>query len=180
VVNVLIIYGTWDGQSAKIADHIARAMRDQGHVVETFCAKQLPRDFSLDKFSAFIIGGSIRMGKYPTYVKSFVQKHIHRLAQMPGAFFSVCMAVRSKHPQGRQQARDYITRLLQETGWQPNMTVSFAGAVKYTKYNFITRFIMKKIAQKENANTDTSRDHEYTDWSKVDKFVADFLTMFDK
>ena len=53
-----------------------------------------------------------------------------------------------------------------EHGWKPNMTASFAGALKYTQYNWLKRALIKHIAKKEGGSTDTSQDHEYTDWTR--------------
>ena len=44
----------------------------------------------------------------------------------------------------------------------------------YSKYNFLTRFIMKRIARKTGRPTDTSRDYEYTDWSRLDRLAEEF------
>jgi menaquinone-dependent protoporphyrinogen oxidase len=53
-----------------------------------------------------------------------------------------------------------------------------AGSLAYTRYNFVIRFIMRRIARKEGAPTDKSRDYELTDWTEVARFangVADEL-----
>ncbi len=42
-----------------------------------------------------------------------------------------------------------------------------AGALRYTQYNWLTRFFMKRIVAKAAGDTDTSRDHKYTDWLQV-------------
>jgi len=34
--------------------------------------------------------------------------------------------------------------------------------------------LMKHIASKEGGATDTSRDHEYTNWAEVDQFAVEF------
>jgi menaquinone-dependent protoporphyrinogen oxidase len=36
---------------------------------------------------------------------------------------------------------------------------------------------MRRIARKEGAPTDTSRDHELTDWPALDRFVSDLVTV---
>jgi len=46
-----------------------------------------------------------------------------------------------------------------------------AGALKYTQYNFFIKWVMKGIARKEGGSTDTSRDHEYTDWEQVTAYA---------
>jgi menaquinone-dependent protoporphyrinogen oxidase len=47
-----------------------------------------------------------------------------------------------------------------------------AGAINYTRYNFLLRWYMKRASAKNGGATDTSRDHEYTDWDQVDRFAA--------
>jgi menaquinone-dependent protoporphyrinogen oxidase len=41
----------------------------------------------------------------------------------------------------------------------------------YTKYNFLIRFVMKRIARQAGASTDTSHDHDYTDWEGLDRIL---------
>jgi menaquinone-dependent protoporphyrinogen oxidase len=60
-------------------------------------------------------------------------------------------------------------------GWQPPLTASFAGALKYTQYSWLKRELMKHIAKKEGGATDTSQDHEYTDWNHVRDFAQRFF-----
>ena len=49
-----------------------------------------------------------------------------------------------------------------------------AGALLYTRYNFLVRFVMRQITKAEGGDTDTSRDYEYTDWDAVDRFAEAF------
>ena len=65
-----------------------------------------------------------------------------------------------------------IDRFVKETGWRPARVFPVAGALAYTRYNVLVRFVMKRIARKAGAPTDTTRDHELTDWRDVDRFAA--------
>jgi menaquinone-dependent protoporphyrinogen oxidase len=49
------------------------------------------------------------------------------------------------------------------------------GALLYAQYNFLIRFIMKRISEASGGSTDTSRDHIYTDWRGLDGFVTGFI-----
>ena len=49
-----------------------------------------------------------------------------------------------------------------------------AGALRYTHYNWLKRWMMKRIVTKAGGNTDTSRDYEYTDWAAVRAFADEF------
>lgn len=49
----------------------------------------------------------------------------------------------------------------------------------YTKYGFVLRWITKIISRRRGGPTDTTRDHDMTDWEAVDQFakrLAEALT----
>ena len=176
-MNILILYGTLEGQTAKIAERITAIIRNKGHQVDLLSASLLPDNFSVDHYDAAIIGGPIHMGRYPEPVKKFVTSHCEWLNRAPSAFFTVCMAVNSQHEKSRKEAVRYRDNFIAQSGWHPALLEIFAGAVKYTQYNLITRLIMKWISKREGGSTDTSRDHEYTDWVSVERFAENFIAM---
>jgi menaquinone-dependent protoporphyrinogen oxidase len=51
-----------------------------------------------------------------------------------------------------------------------------AGAFRYTEYDFFKRWAMKLIAREHGQPTDTSKDYELTDWSRLDAFCQRFIT----
>jgi menaquinone-dependent protoporphyrinogen oxidase len=54
----------------------------------------------------------------------------------------------------------------------------FGGALLYTQYGFIKRYVMKQITRhKGSSDTDTSRDYVYTDWESVKHFAEEFLEL---
>jgi menaquinone-dependent protoporphyrinogen oxidase len=55
----------------------------------------------------------------------------------------------------------------------PARIVSVAGRLAYREYGFFIRWVMKRIAKKEGAPTDTSRDYELTNWEEVDALARD-------
>ena len=85
------------------------------------------------------------------------------------------LAILSKINDGRAQTMQIVDRLIAETGWHPRRIELVAGALPYTRYNFLIRFIMRRIVKKEGGDIDTSRNYEYTDWPAVDRFAAEFV-----
>lgn len=173
-MHILVIYGSRHGQTKKIAEHIAAILRDKGHQITILSSEDLPVDFSVDAFDAAIIGGSIHIGKYPKHLKKFVTTYRDWLNETPSAFFTVCMGIRSERPESREEAMQFGQTFLEQVGWHPTLTETFAGAVKYTQYGFITRYLMKRISKREGGSTDTTCDHEYTDWDRVTRFTEAF------
>ncbi len=68
-----------------------------------------------------------------------------------------------------------VDKFVAETGWRPRRIELVAGALPYTQYNFLVRFVMRRISKAEGGDTDTSRDYEYTDWAAVDRFAVEFV-----
>lgn len=173
-MNILVLYASMEGQTKKIAEHMAQALRNKGYQVTTQSSEHLPANYNLDSFGAAILGGSIHIGNYPKHLKKFVKNHTDWLNNTTSGFFTVCMGIRSQQEKSRQEASAFGENFVKEAGWEPVLMATFAGAVKYTQYNFLTRFIMKKISRREGGSTDTSRDHEYTDWDAVTRFAEEF------
>ena len=60
--------------------------------------------------------------------------------------------------------------LLRDTGVRPVTTGLFAGALAYTRYGWFLRRLMRRIAATDGHSTDTTADHEFTDWATVERF----------
>lgn len=171
-MKILIVYGTTEGQTRKISHFMEVVLKDGGHEVTVADASEAPPSPAL--YDAVIIGASIHMHRYQSDVSHYIKTHIEALNKMPGAFFSVCLAIASSFEEEHKEARKITTEFLEHVGWKPLMSTQVAGALKYTQYDFFTRLIMRMIAKKEGRTTDTSSDHEYTDWNAVREFVKEF------
>jgi menaquinone-dependent protoporphyrinogen oxidase len=172
VTEILIAYGTTEGQTAKIAAFLVDVFRDQGHEARAVDIKGSGAAL-LENCAAVIVGASIHMGKHEEYVRDFVRKNRSTLVRLPSAFFSVSLAA-SGDP---ANAEAYVENFVEQTGWRPDQVGLFGGALLYTQYGFIKRQMMKKIVRGKpgNLSTDTSRDHVYTEWDDVTRFAEAFL-----
>ena len=175
MAKILILYGTTEGQTAKIANQIAEVAKAKGHIVETRLGKHLPSQFSWEDFDAVIIGASVHYTKHQRYIRDLVKGNLEILQRKPSAFFSVSGAASGPREQDRLAAEKTASQFLQETGWQPDKIGIFAGAIVYTQYGFFKRLLMKRIVKSGGGPTDTSRDYEFTDWKAVTQFAEDFL-----
>ncbi len=172
-MRILILYGTSEGQTRKIARFMQEVLQKKGH--ETVIA-----DSSMDpptpaNFNAIMIGSSVHMHKYHNDVKQYVIENLNTLNQMPGAFFSVSMAAASDIEAEHREVHRIAMEFLAKTGWTPHEVIQMAGALKYTQYDYFKRLIMRMIAKKQGEDTDTSSDYEYTDWKAVKKFASRFV-----
>jgi menaquinone-dependent protoporphyrinogen oxidase len=170
MARILLLFASSYGQTEKVADRLAGHLRERGHEVVVRSIKDGSPP-SPDGFDAVVIGSRLAV-KYSAAVLRYVQKQRAALERVPSAFFSVSMSAASPDPRGPAGAEDRIHEFLAQGGWTPTRVASFAGALPYTRYDPVTRFVMKRISARTGATTDTSRDHEYTNWRQVGDFAA--------
>jgi len=114
-------------------------------------------------------------GRHQRALIRFVRDHRAVLNTIPSAFFSVSGSAASPVESERAKARQFVDQFLDTAGWHPVLTETIGGAMAYTKYNPFLRWFIKRTARTAGGPTDTSRDHEMTDWSQVERFVQAFI-----
>jgi menaquinone-dependent protoporphyrinogen oxidase len=146
MATILVVYASHDGQTRRIADWVATVIQARGHLVELLDAAQDSQDRDLSRFQAVLIGSPIRAQGYLRPVVRFIQSHRTALDALPTLFFSVGLAIVSKTHDGRAQTMRLVEKLVAETGWRPGRVELVAGALQYSRYNFLVRFVMRRIA----------------------------------
>ena len=169
--RILVIYGTSYGQTAKIARRIAETLQFRGLETELCDAGNGVPRLAPDRYSAIVVGSSIIARGHQAPIKRFVADNIAMLNRQPSAFFQVSASAGSRSVEGRNAAQRILDEFVAKNHWTPILSASLAGAINYTKYNFILRWYMKRAAAHHGGATDTSRDHELTDWAQVDRFA---------
>lgn len=175
MANILVVYGTFEGHTGKIAECIGAALRARQHEAAVLDGKTLPPDFSVRSYDAAIFGASVHMGQHVEYIERLVKVHRAWLNQMPSAFFSVSLMRGGQLTHHRSQAEAYVRSFVAETGWQPSITATFGGALLFSHYGFAQRFITAALARRALGAINPNRDSEYTIWDEVVRFADDFL-----
>jgi menaquinone-dependent protoporphyrinogen oxidase len=180
VKPVLILYATREGHTQRIADRVAASARARGLSADVLNVATIAPECTLDSYSASIVAASVHRGRHETEMIRFVKSHASDLARLPSAFLSVSLseagaedpaASLEKRKRAAADVEAMIKVFVSETGWHPNKIQPVAGALMYSKYNWLLRFFMKRIARQAGASTDTSKDHEFTDWNALDHVI---------
>ena len=172
MARILVVYGTTEGHTAKVAGAISETLHRSGAVVDVHAADD-PAP-APDDYDAVVVAASVHAGRYQRSVRRWVKAHAAVLARKPAAFVSVCLGVLQHDPKVESDLRAILERFAAETGWRPAVSKCVAGALPYTKYGWLQRVIMRRIVEKAGGDTDTRRDFEYTDWDDLRHFAADF------
>jgi menaquinone-dependent protoporphyrinogen oxidase len=176
MAKIAVLYGTTQGQTGKIAQRVAGIGRQHGHQVDVVHLAEVDASFDIAAYDGVMVGASIHEGSHQRYVYRWLKAHQAALASMPTAAFTVCLAIRSLNEDERAEARAFSGLYQEKTGWTPDVSEVFAGALMYSEYNWLVRMVMKSIARHEGGSTDTSHDTEYTDWTEVERFAEAFFS----
>jgi menaquinone-dependent protoporphyrinogen oxidase len=181
---VVILYATREGQTRRIAERLAQTLRARDCTVDLLdVAQDLPLAFDLARYAGAIVASPVHIGKHERSLVAFVKAQRAQLQRIPCTFLSVSLSHAGAEdanatPERRRSAaanvQKMIDRFLRQTGWRPKRVHPVAGALLYRQYGILVRLMMLFIARLVGASTDTSRDHEYTDWAAVERFAVEF------
>lgn len=173
-VKVVVFFATTNGQTQRIAERIAATLREREVSSDAFDVESAEgRSIDWKGVDGVLLGASLYRGKYQRRAVEFARTHRDALNSRPSGFFGVSLSAASQNPEEVEAAGQLAQRFAEKAGWKPTRIASFAGALAYTRYGFLIRFIMRRIARKEGAPTDTSRDYELTDWAEVERFASE-------
>lgn len=172
--RVLVVFHTGEGQTEKIAERIVCELERRDALVALSDAASAPPPTAYD---LVVVGDSIHGGRHSRQLARWVERYEAELAAVPVALFQVSLTSAIDDETHAVEANRLVQQFLDATGLDPAMVGMFAGALAYTRYGWLKRAVMKRIVASEGGDTDTTQDHEYTDWDAVDDFAADVYSL---
>jgi menaquinone-dependent protoporphyrinogen oxidase len=173
--RALVVFHSIEGQTAKIAHRLADALRSRGATVDVCDAETAPPP---DAFDIVVVGDSIHAHHHSSALARYIKEHVQALNIAPSALFQVSLTSANPDQTHTDTANEMLLTLLDRTGFAPDLTALFAGALEYSKYGWVKRRLMRHIVRHEGGDTDMSRDYEYTDWGAVDRFAGEILSLY--
>jgi menaquinone-dependent protoporphyrinogen oxidase len=167
---VPVFFASSEGQTALIAIRLAEVLKEHGlDSLAIDVSTPEAKTFDWTRVRGALVGASLHLGKHQRSAARFVDAHAADLNQVPSAFFSVSLSAASKNRNEVEEAERIAKEFPPDHGWVPTVILSVAGRLAYREYNVLTRFVVRLIAKREGGPTDTSHDHELTNWDEVDR-----------
>jgi menaquinone-dependent protoporphyrinogen oxidase len=173
-VNVLVAYGTTEGQTRRIAERISMQVKGRGHPVELYDSTSSGLDF--DAFDAIIVAASVHQKYHQDTVTDFAIAHRDQLKSRPTAFISVSLSAVLEG--GRTEAGEYVNYFVTTTGWRPDKVLLLGGALRFSSYDYFQQQIVEHVVIKHRLEGARS-DYEFTDWQALASFVDEFLAAIE-
>ena len=186
-MRIAIFFATREGHTSKVASRIADDLRTKGVTVDVLNVRRPATPPNWSMYATAFVAASVHGQRHEPEMIEFARRYADDLRRIGAVFISVSMseagaedmhAPATRRAQSAADAQRMIDVFVKQTGWTPERCLPVAGALLYTQYNFLVRFVMKQISKKNGGPTDTSRDYEFTDWPALDRFVDEVSHRF--
>lgn len=177
MTKILIVYSSGEGQTQKIASFIKERISTHQCSVDIFDCENLNSYIPLFDYDGFIIGASVHVGSFSQQIQKWVTENRLFIKDKPSAFFAVCLGILEKGNDALISESNIVTDFFEKSDWYPNLWRIFAGALKYSKYNWFLKRIMRRVVARAGFSSDLKHDYEFTDWHDVEVFVEQFIDM---
>src|SRR6185369_3431973 len=171
-MRAAVFFATREGQSERVAEHVASDLRSRGVDTDVVNVKHVQGEVDWRNYGAAFVVASVHLEHHEKEMVQFVRQSRHELERLHAAFLSLTLSQAGAEdaidstPSQREQAHADALRMIEgftrATGWRPERSLTVAGALAYSKYNFIVKWIMKLIAHKAGFDGPTTRDYEFT------------------
>ena len=172
-MKVLIIYGTTEGQTKKIAETASKhitAGHNQVDLIDSASLTALP---DLSSYDALILAASVHQERHQDSIINLVLAQRERFTTLPTAFISVSLSAATAD--GLSAAEKYVDRFTWVTKFQPTKVLLLGGALQYSEYDYFKIEIVKHVVMKNSGTFEPTGNHEFTDWDALSKFLDEFL-----
>jgi len=186
-MRAAVFYATREGQAERVAERVANDLRSRGIDTDVVNVKHVHGEFDWRDYNAAFVVASVHLEHHEKEMVQFVKDSRHELERLRAPFLSLTLSqagaedTMNNSPAHREQAHNDALRMIdgftRDTGWRPEHSLTVAGALAYSKYNFIVKWIMKLIAHKAGFDGPATRDYEFTNWPAVDRFVEKHISL---
>jgi menaquinone-dependent protoporphyrinogen oxidase len=165
-MKVLVLYGTTEGQTAKVAEFVVARLRFAGDEVTVVdAAAGVPADVA--GFAGAIVAASVHVGMYQTPVVEFVRANAEWLRRTPSVFLSVSLSAVSSDAEEAKSLHTITENFKAYTGWTNADIHHVGGAIRFSEYDFFRRWLMRAIAWEKGLTVTPGQDLELTNWSAL-------------
>lgn len=172
--NVLVVFESRYGQAQKVAE-FARELASRRGIEARLLRAGAAQVDDVTQHDAVVVVAPTYFGRHPKSIGRFLSDHADVLASRPLAFVAVSNSAASSVAGVRDEVVEVAKAFVTRHGVRPERIVTVGGALAYPRYGVLVRTMMRLIARRAGAPTDTSRVHELTDWASLEPVLEQFF-----
>jgi menaquinone-dependent protoporphyrinogen oxidase len=171
-MNVLIIYASIEGQTAKIAHFMESELEKAGHSVRMVDA-QGTDTLALDDVDKVILAAPVHERRHPQLFETLLIARKKTLETRDTLLVSVSLS--AAFPEGVEEAGEYVTELKMRTGFEPTAELLVAGAIRTGHYDYFATQVLRHVVLRDRNYDPSSEEHEFTDWKALSAALESFM-----
>lgn len=174
-MKILIIFGTIEGQTAKIARFLADEARAAGHEVDLVDTADKVASISFAGVDKTILAASVHERKHPKWFEMCLAAQRDKLADQDTLMLSVSLM--AAFPDTRSEAQEFVEEMKMRTGFTPMSEGLVAGAVRMSSYDYFSTQVLRHVVLRGGKYDLAEGDHEFTDWEALKDTLTQFLAV---
>lgn len=175
--NVLIIYQSRAGHTARIARKLAQYIREEGHAAEVYPFMEAAREgVDFDAYDIVVMGCPVLYGTYNKDFLAYLGEVAETLDAKPHSFFNVSVVARNPvkaTPEGNR----YMQKFLKMSPWKPRDVKCVAGKVDYPHWSWLDGKMIQLIMSMTKGPTDPTTIIDYTDYEDLRAYARHCLAL---
>ena len=170
--DMQLYYATRDGQSRRIAGHIAGRLRERGVVATPEdLAVAAPTAATLARASLLVVVASVRYGRHLPEADRLLATYRTLASPAPLVLASVNLTAR-KPGKDTAEGNAYLRKTIARHRLKPVLAVAIAGRLDYSRYRWWDRQLIRCIMKLTGGPTELNTCVEYTSWDAVDELAS--------
>ena len=169
---MLLLYATRDGQSRRIAEHIAvrlAAFHITVQPQDLACAAPAPAD--LAAAGLVVVVAAVRYGRHLPQAEQFLSVLRAVPTRVQLILLSVNLTAR-KPGKDAEAGNPYLRKAIAKYQLEPVLAVAVAGRLDYKRYGWLDRQMIRLIMRMTGGPTDSQTCVEFTVWKQVDEIAC--------
>lgn len=171
---VLVVFGSTEGHTERLAGVAADRLRRQGHTVTLIHAAQAERTLDPAGLAGVLVAASIHWGRYQASVTAFARANHAVLNALPSAFLSTSLSAAGVEQPDHVGLDDFARTFETETLWTPRLLHHAGGAIRPSSYDYFKRLAVTLIARSRGEDLAGGGDYDLTDYAALDGFLDTF------
>jgi menaquinone-dependent protoporphyrinogen oxidase len=169
-LNVLVLYGTRWGGTEKVAQTIAKALKEEENSVDVFDAKKSPQ--TIESYDLVIVGSGLRADKWTKESLDFLEKNKAVLQTKKTALFVSCSMADRKDAKRETAKTRYLDQTAEQYTLKPLAYGYFGGLMDFSYshglfVDFLVRFNRRKLRK---GGLDTAAVYDTRDWTAIESW----------
>ncbi len=172
-MDVLVVYGTVEGHTQKVAKFVATHLEEQGHSITLHDSNKKMEGLWVPSYDAVILASSVHQQRHKGSLANFILSQRKSLAEMPSLFISVSLSIAFEG--GHNEAQSYVDHLFSHCNFEADTTLLVGGALQFDKYDYYMNQIVEHIVLAEHELV--SEDREFTNWEQLARDLDEFVKL---